>query len=132
MPDKPTIREQWQAYRKTACEWCAAGCDGSFMRDGKHYAQLVNNEPFGGPAAPCTAMTFEAWAEWRIERLTEALKESREIITHSTIQCNHILDEEPDECGNVDDCVFHALLQNCDDALAAQPESGVTKYEPAK
>lgn len=70
-------------------------------------------------------MPFESWCARRIERMESALGEVREIITQSTIQCNHILAETPDECGNVDDCVFHALVQCCDEALAAEPESGV-------
>lgn len=128
MTDNPTIREQWQAYAKEACAWCAAGCDGSFMRDGKHYAQLVNNEPFGGPAAPCTAMTFEAWCAWRIERLTDALRSNRE----GYLNILEVRKLASGRYGALTREEVEQVIAEIDGALVAQPESGVTTPEPPK
>lgn len=102
MPANPTIREQYTEYAKGACEWCKKGYPNYASTMGRkfHYFDDRDKE--------CTAMTFEAWAEWRIERLTEALREI-------------------DELGGCD-CIGEVCgVCIARKALAAQPESGVTK-----
>lgn len=121
MPDKPTIREQYSTYAKGACEWCAVHLGHTGSDDAKATGVLPQSAPnFVHKVYPplvntplsqylrCTAMTFEAWAEWRIERLTEALREI-------------------DELGGCD-CIGEVCgVCIARKALAAQPESGVTK-----
>lgn len=40
------------------------------------------------------------------------------VLKYIVPQCNHLPDDGSDECGNVDDCVFHAMIDEIDAALA--------------
>jgi hypothetical protein len=57
----------------------------------------------------------------RIAKLKEALTKVRELICEGSMQCNHPVDwetEDGEECENIDDCMFHSILQPIDAALA--------------
>lgn len=123
MHDKPTIREQWQEYRKTACEWCAVHLNHEGKGDAKATDVLPQSSPnFVHKVYPplcagklsqylrCTAMPFEDWAEWKIRHFTDVLRALR------TEQLG------PEEWG------IKCIQDHNDiiaEALAAQPESGV-------
>lgn len=133
MPANPTIREQWQAYAKGACKWCAVHLGHTGSDDAKATGVLPQSAPnFVHKVYPplvntplsqylrCTAMTFEAWAEWRIERLMEALDNAPckcKCFTHGY------------GCGLEEATCKRDWKNPCYKckALAAQPESGVTK-----
>jgi hypothetical protein len=53
-----------------------------------------------------------------VRRLRKGLTEARQIVT-SEMQCHHPNDyEDADgECGDIDDCLFHAFLQTIDAAM---------------
>lgn len=67
--------------------------------------------------------------EKQAEKLAEALDEVREILTHSEMQCHHPADDGSDDCGNVDDCIFHAVMQAIDAALAAYRATKENKHD---
>ena len=53
--------------------------------------------------------------EKRVEALEAALRETFRMLTESGMQCNH--PEEDGECGNIDDCMFHSVLRECDGVI---------------
>jgi hypothetical protein len=79
------------------------------MRPNKREARTMPRAMVDGTSVGLKLMS-------EVERLraeNAALKrnaaEAVEIITQSEMRCNHIADDGSDDCGNIDDCVYHAL-----------------------
>ena len=46
-----------------------------------------------------------------LDEMEKIRAEMFEMITKSEMQCHHPADDGSDECGEIDDCMYHSLLQ---------------------